>query len=154
MKLYLVRHGQAVSSEVDPQRPLSQQGRADVEKVALFIKPLDLSVEHARHSGKLRAAQTAEILAEAVEVQKDCSPRQGLRPNDDITTIADELEAYNTDLMIVGHLPFLGYLTSLLVAGKENANVAAFDAGAIACLNRSNPGQWQIEWIITPELII
>ena len=154
MKLYLVRHGQAVSSEVDPQRPLSEQGRVGVEKVALFIKPLDLSVEYAWHSDKLRAAQTAEILAEAVEVQKDCSSRQGLRPNDDVLTIADELEAYNTDLMIVGHLPFLGYLTSLLVACRENANVAAFDAGAIACLNRSNPGQWQIEWIITPELII
>ncbi|MHC4639005.1 MAG: phosphohistidine phosphatase SixA, partial [Planctomycetota bacterium] len=105
MKVYLVRHGAAVSSEANPQRPLSEQGRAGVEKVATFIKPLDLSVEHAWHSGKLRAAQTAEILAETVEVEKDCLAREGLRPNDDVSTIADELEAYDTDLMIVGHLP-------------------------------------------------
>ncbi len=40
MKVYLIRHGEAVSSEVDRQRPLSEQGRADIRKVASFIKPL------------------------------------------------------------------------------------------------------------------
>jgi phosphohistidine phosphatase len=154
MKVYLVRHGEAVSSQFDPQRPLSEKGLADIRKVALFIKPLEISVEHIWHSGKLRAAQTAEILAESVSVTKDCSEHKNLMPNDDVTIIADELEAYNTDLMIVGHLPFLAYLTSLLVADKETANVAAFAAGAITCLNRRTPGQWQIEWMITPKLLV
>lgn len=154
MKVYLVRHGEAVSSQFDPKRPLSEHGLADIRKVASFIKPLKISVEHVWHSGKLRAAQTADILAESVSVEKDCSAHKDLGPNDDVTIIADELEAYNTDLMIVGHLPFLVYLTSLLVAGKETANVAAFDAGSIACLYRSDSGRWQIEWMITPELLV
>ena len=154
MKVYLVRHGEAVSSQFDPKRPLSEHGLADIRKVASFIKPLKISIELIWHSGKLRAAQTAEKLAESVSVEKDCSAHENLMPNDDVTIIADELEAYNTDLMIVGHLPFLAYLTSLLVAGKKTANVAAFDAGSIACLNRSDPGQWQIEWMITPELLV
>lgn len=153
MKVYLVRHGEAVSSPFDPQKPLSEQGLADIRKVASFIKPLEISVEHIWHSGKLRAAQTAENLAGAVLVEKDCSEHKDLGPNDDVTIIADELEAYDTDLMIVGHLPFVAYLTSLLVIGKNPANVVAFDAGSIACLNRSNPGQWQIEWMITPEIL-
>jgi len=153
MKLYLVRHGDAVSSEFDPQRPLSKQGLADIRKVASSIKPLKISVEHIWHSGKLRAAQTAEKLAESVLVKKDCSAHKDLSPNDDVTIIADELEAYDTNLMIVGHLPFVAYLTSLLVAGKETSNVAAFDAGSIVCLNRRSPGQWQIEWMITPKLL-
>lgn len=154
MKVYLVRHGDAVSSDVDPRRPLSKQGLADVRKVASFIKPLQISVEHIRHSGKLRAAQTAEILAESVQVKKDCSAHEALGPNDDVTILADELEAYDTDLMIVGHLPFMAYLVSLLAAGKDISNVAAFDAGSIACLNRSSPGQWKIEWMIAPELLV
>jgi len=153
MKVYLVRHGEAVSSQFDPQRPLSEQGFADIRKVASFIKSLEISVEHIRHSGKLRAAQTAEILAGAVLVEKDCSAHKDLMPNDDVTTIADELEAYDTDMMIVGHLPFLAYLVSLLVSGRETDNVAAFDAGSIACLNRSDPGRWQIEWMMTPEIL-
>ena len=154
MKVYLVRHGEAVSSQFDPQKPLSEQGLADIRKVASFIKPLEISVEHIWHSGKLRAAQTAEILAGAVLVEKDCSEHKVLRPNDDVTIIADEMEAYDTDLMIVGHLPFLAYLVSLLVTDTETANVVAFDAGSIACLNRRGPGQWQIEWMITPELLV
>jgi phosphohistidine phosphatase len=153
MKVYLVRHGEAVSSGVDPQRPLSEQGRAEIRKVASFIKPLKISVEHIWHSGKLRAAQTAEILADSVEAENSCSEHEALSPNDDVTVIADELDAYNTNLMIVGHLPFLAYLTSLLTTGSETTDVAAFDAGSIACLNRSDPGRWQIEWMITPEFL-
>jgi len=152
MKVYLVRHGEAVSSQFDPKRPLSQQGLADVQKIASFIKSLKISVEHIWHSGKLRAAQTAEILG-SVMLMKDCSARDGLGPNDDITTITEELEAYDTDLMIVGHLPFLGYLVSLLLADRQTANIVTFDAGSIACLNCSDPGRWQIEWMITPEIL-
>ena len=154
MKVYLVRHGEAASSQVDAERPLSEQGRADVQKVASFIEPLKISVEHIWHSGKLRASQTAEILAESVSVTKDCSSHDGLGPNDDVSIIANELEAYNTNLMLVGHLPFVAYLTSMLVTGKETVNIAAFDAGSIICLNRSDPGQWQIEWMMTPDLLV
>ena len=153
MKVYLVRHGEAVSSQSDPQRPLSEQGHADIKKVASFIKHLGISVEQIWHSGKLRAAQTAEILAESVSVEKDCSAHEGLGPNDDVATITDEIEAYDTNIIIVGHLPFLAYLASLLLAGKDTTNVVAFDAGSITCLNRSDPGQWQIEWMISPELL-
>lgn len=153
MKVYLVRHGEAVSSQSDPKRPLSEQGFADIRKVASFIKPLGIFVEHIWHSGKLRAAQTSEILADSVKAEKGCSEHEALGPNDDVTIIVDELDAYNTNLMIVGHLPYLAYLASLLTAGSETADVAAFDAGSIACLNRSDPGQWQIEWMITPKLL-
>ncbi|MEA3226740.1 MAG: phosphohistidine phosphatase SixA, partial [Planctomycetota bacterium] len=139
MKVYLIRHGEAVSSGVDPQRPLSEQGRADVRKIAAFIKPMGIHVEHIWHSGKPRAAQTVEILAGAVAAEKDCSSHEGLKPNDAASAIADEINAYDTDLMIVGHLPFLSNLASLLTAGRKTV-VVAFDAGAIACLEQRNHG--------------
>ena len=153
MKVYLVRHGDAVSSSVDRQRPLSEQGMADIRRIASFLKPLEISVEHIWHSGKPRAAQTAEILAGAVSAEKDCSSRDDLGPNSDASTIADELEAYDTDLMIVGHLPFLWNLTSLLTAGRQTGDIVAFSAGAMACLERRGPGVWQINWMIAPELL-
>jgi phosphohistidine phosphatase len=153
MKVYLIRHGDAVSSDVDPQRPLSDQGRIDVERVTSFIKPLGIHVEHIWHSGKSRAAQTAEIVAGAISAEKGCSARNGLGPNADVSNIADELQAYDTDLMVVGHLPFMGNLASFLLTGKETADVVAFEAGAIACLDRSDPGKWQIEWLMAPRLV-
>ena len=154
MKVYLIRHADAVSSDVDRLRPLSEQGRADVRKIASFIRPLQISVEHVWHSGKLRAAQTAEILAGAVASANGCSPHEGVRPNDDASPIADELEAYDTDLMIVSHLPFLWNLTSLLVAGRETADVVAFSVGTIVCLKRRDRGLWQIDWMVAPELLV
>jgi phosphohistidine phosphatase len=120
----------------------------------LFISPLEISVERIWHSGKLRAAQTAEILAGVVSAAKGCSAREGLGPNAGVSTIADELEAYGTDLMIVGHLPFLWNLISLMAAGRETADIAAFSAGAIACLKRRDPGVWQIDWMVTPEILV
>ncbi len=154
MKVYLVRHGDAVSSEIDRQRPLSDKGRADVRKIASFIRPLKVCVERIWHSGKPRAAQTAEILAGAVATEKGCSVREGLGPNGDVSTIADELDAYDTDLMIVGHLPFLWNLTSLLAAGRETADVVAFSAGAMACLKRRDHGVWRIVWMVAPKLLV
>jgi len=153
MKVYLIRHGDAVSSHIDPERPLSKQGREDVGKIASFVSNLNIHVEHIWHSGKSRAAQTAEIIAVAISAEKGCSARDGLSPNADASNIADEIDAYDTDLMIVGHLPFLWNLISLMAAGRETADIAAFSAGAIACLTRRDPGLWRIDWLITPGLL-
>ncbi len=151
MKLYLARHGHAVSSSVAPQRPLSDQGRADIRKVAASLEPLQISVEHIWHSGKLRARQTAEFLSEAVHSANAPQARTGLSPNDSTQDLAIELEAYNADLMIVSHLPFVGILASLLTTGRQTTNPFDFTAGSIACLTRKNPTRWQIEWFISPD---
>jgi len=154
MKLYLVQHAKAASEQIDPQRPLTEEGRRDVQKVAAFIKPLNLCVDCLWHSGKKRAEQTAEVLAEAVKVKEGTIARDGLGPNDDVTALKNELGSTEQDIMIVGHLPFLGKLASLLLSGCESANTAAFKNGGIVCLSRSEAEQWQIEWMVTPEILV
>jgi len=152
MKLYLVQHAKAASEQVDPQRPLTEEGRSEIQKVAAFIKPSNLCVDYLWHSGKKRAAQTAEILAEAIKIKKTQTARNGLGPTDDVKAFKDELVSTG-DIMLVGHLPFLSKLTSLLLAGSESANTVAFKNAGIVCLNRSEGNQWQIDWIIIPELL-
>lgn len=154
MKLYLVQHARAASKQVNPQRSLTEEGRRDIQKVAAFIKPLKLWVDCLWNSGKRRAVQTAEILAEVIEIKEAKIARDGLAPNDDVTVLRDELAFSQQDIMIVGHLPFLSKLASLLLAGSESANTVAFRNGGIVCLNRSETNQWQIDWIVTPELIV
>jgi len=153
MKLYLVQHGKAAAKETDPLRPLTKEGRNDVQKVAEFIKPLSLCVDCLWHSGKTRAAQTADILATVVKSNKGTLQRQGLAPNDDVTTLKDEFSTAENDIMIVGHLPFLGKLASLLTGGCESADVVEFKQGGILCLNRSEDKKWHIGWMIIPELL-
>jgi phosphohistidine phosphatase len=152
MKLYLIQHAKAASEQVDPQRGLTKEGRSEIQKVAAFIKPLNLCVDYLWHSGKKRAAQTAEILAEVIKI-KTQTAHEGLGPNDDVKAFKDEVVSAGGDIMVVGHLPFLSKLASLLLAGAESANTVAFKNGGIVCLNYSEENQWQIDWMIIPELL-
>lgn len=153
MRLYLVRHGEAKPKQQDPQRRLTAKGLRDVRKAADFIKPLGLSVDAVWHSGKARAARTAEILASVITVSQGALQREGLAPNDPIGLTAKELSSFDEDLMIVGHMPFLGKLASALVAGDESADVVAFKQGGIICLERDEGGIWRLGWMVIPELL-
>jgi len=153
MKLYLVQHAKAASKEVDPQRPLTEEGLRDIKKVAEFIKPLNLYVDYLWHSGKKRAVQTAEVLAEVVKVSKAETAKDGLAPNDDVTTLRDELVSAVECIMIVGHLPFLGKLASLFLTGSESVEAVAFKQGGIVCLDRCDENKWKLDWMVTPELL-
>ena len=154
MKLYLVQHAKAASKEEDPERGLSEEGRREIRKVAAFVKRFALGVDCLWHSGKKRAAQTVEVLGEAINVKEGTAGRDGLGPNDDVTVLTDELASTQKDIMIVGHLPFLSRLASLLLAGSEWANTVAFKNAGIVCLERSEDNRWQIDWMVTPELVV
>ena len=153
MKLYLVQHAKAASKETDPQRSLTEEGRRDIQKVAAFIESLNLSVDCLWHSGKTRAKQTAEILAEVVEVAEEMSAHDGLAPNDEVTPLKEELISKNQNIMIVGHLPFLPKLASLLLTNSESSNMVAFKNGGIVCLDYSDDNQWQLQWMVVPDLL-
>ena len=153
MKLFLVQHAKAASKEIDPERPLSEEGRGDIQKIAAFIKPLNLAVDSLWHSGKTRARQTAEILAGVITIGKEMAAHDGLAPNDDVQAIKESVISAGRDIMIVGHLPFVAKLASLLLTGSESSGTVAFKQGGIVCLNCEDENQWQIEWIITPELL-
>ena len=153
MKLYLVQHGEAVSEEVDVQRPLSSKGRLDVRKVAEFLRRARLKVQLIWHSGKMRARQTAEILGEALSVEDNVIMKEGLAPLDPIEEVEKELRVREEDLMIVGHLPFLGKLVSRLLISSDSPNLVTFQQGAIVCLERLETQNWSLKWMVTPELL-
>ena len=154
MKLYLVQHAKAASKDVAPERPLTDQGHRDIQKVADFLKSLNLSVDYLWHSSKTRAIQTAEVLAEVVKINKEKIERDGLAPNDDVTAINDELIVAQQDTMIVSHMPFVSKLASLLLTGREFADTVAFRQGGIVALSSSKENQWQIEWMVVPDLLL
>jgi phosphohistidine phosphatase len=153
MKLYLVQHAKAAPKEIDPERALTKEGCQELQKIAVLVKPLNLSVDYLWQSGKKRAAQTAELLAEVIKIKKAESVRDDLGPTDDVTALSDELAHIEQDVMIVGHLPFLSKLTSLLLTGSESADTVAFKNSGIVCLNRSEENRWQLNWVVIPELL-
>jgi phosphohistidine phosphatase len=153
VRVYLVQHGQSKSEEKDPQRRLTDKGIGEVRRVADFLHPLELEVDAVWHSGKARAQQTAELLAEAVSARERVVQREGLGPKDHVATTKQTLEKVGRDVMIVGHLPFLGKLAALFITGSEANEIVEFQYGSIVCIERHDEGKWKIAWMITPALL-
>lgn len=153
MRIYLMQHGLAVPKETDPDRPLSEEGRADVRRLAAFLARAGVQVDQVLHSGKTRAAQTAALLAEGLLPAGQPEGRAGLGPNDPLEVLAPELVYWTADTMLVGHLPFLGRLASLLLAADPDRPLLAFQHGSLACLERDPDRRWALLWMLRPELL-
>jgi phosphohistidine phosphatase len=154
MFLYLVRHGDAKREEEDSSRALSEKGVYDVSRIASYISQLNLHVLTIFHSPKLRARQTADILFGYLKPLKGLSEGEGLAPIDSPDIWAVRIRDMHDDAMLVGHLPHLGRLASLLICGQSEKNIIAFRTAGIVCLYRDDAGIWSIEWILTPDIIL
>lgn len=146
MRLYLVQHGQAKSEEQDPERPLSENGEREVEGIAVHVT---LKVEEILHSPKLRARQTAGILS--AHIGAPAREIEGIKPLDDPRIAKELVESSGQDLMLVGHLPHLDRLSSLLLTGDDGAGVIRFRMGGVVCLEREE--KWKLAWAIVPGLL-
>ena len=148
MRLYLVQHGDAVPERLDPERPLSAAGRRTVEAVARLLAGAGARVAHVVHSGKLRAQQTAELLATALAAGRVPEVIAGLSPNDPVEPTARTIADWTSEVMLVGHLPFMGRL----VAGDQGKPVVAFVPGTVVCLERDEANHWIVVWMVRPAL--
>jgi phosphohistidine phosphatase len=150
MILYLVQHGEAKPESEDPQRSLTQRGREAIRLVAEWAARAGVKVDQIRHSGKLRAEQTAGILAERL-APSSIHGTSGLGPNDDIRPVAESLEQEARATMLVGHLPFLSRLASYLLIRDPDHPLVRFQMGGIVCLFREG-GKWFLAWSVPPDL--
>jgi phosphohistidine phosphatase len=152
MEIYLVQHGEAKSEAEDPQRPLTDKGREEVTAVAGYVSSLGIKVSRIFHSGRLRAKQTAEILAQHLSPALGVEEREGLAPLDDPREAKTLVEGVKEPTMLVGHLPHLSRLTSLLILDDPDKEVVKFTMGGIICLGKTERG-WAIGWVLTPQMV-
>ena len=153
MRVYLVQHGESEAKEVNPERPLTEKGASDVNKIAAFLRDTDFKIGTIFHSGKRRAQGTAKIIADVISPKCNITGRDGLSPNDSIEPIVKEIDERKEDLMIVGHLPFLAKLSSKLLIGQEEKTMVKSSQGGVVCLEKIEGGSWQISWFIIPQLL-
>lgn len=152
MSLFLVQHGKALSPDIDPERGLSDEGIAEVERIASTAKNYDVHVAAIKHSGKKRAQQTADIFASALNPDGGVEQRNGLNPLDDVIPVARSINA-KENAMLVGHLPFMERLTSFLITGNPDRPVFKFQNGGIVCLDQDpNTQIWIIKWTLMPRI--
>ena len=119
MFLYVLRHGDAKPKNEDPERGLSDRGREEVETICAVFSKIEPKIDAIWHSGKTRAEQSAGILATNLKIGDRVCSRSGLNPNDPPSPLVEKIERQGKNLVIVGHLPQLGKLVSLLLLGAE-----------------------------------
>jgi phosphohistidine phosphatase len=153
MKLYLVQHGEACAKEVNPERPLTDQGKADIDRLAAFLKRAGIRPDRVIHSEKLRAIQTAERLAAAIAPGVELEASGIINPNDNPQAFDWQSESWDRATLVVGHLPFMAKLVSHLVIADEDRLITAYQPGSIVCLELASNAHWQITWMIRPELL-
>ncbi len=143
MFLYLVHHGDAVDSEVDPQRPLSARGRAGAERLAVEAARRGARPAFVWHSGKLRARQTAEPFWRGCNPLAAFEAVRGLQPDDPPAIVRDLLAGETRDVMLVGHMPHLLKLLRALVG-----ETAEFPQHGVVALERTDDTyveRWRID---------
>jgi phosphohistidine phosphatase len=148
MAMYFVQHGLALAKEVDPNRPLSEDGRKEIVCISAYLRKVGLAVEKVFHSGKTRAKETAQMFADQIG-DGSVYELSGMSPNDSVIEFVRTLK--EDDVMYVGHLPHMGKLVSYLITGNENADIVKFSNGGVVCVGKDNAG-FHIEWYLKPSM--
>ena len=149
-KVYFMQHGLAVDKADDPERPLSEAGIEQTEKIADTLCVAGTVITSIFHSGKLRAAQTADIMATTMGLDA-ATMIEGLAPNDEVTLLSQKLDI--SDALYVGHLPHLERLAAYLLTGNEGATIVMFQNSGILCLEKTD-SHYHVRWQLTPELAV
>ena len=145
MLLYLVHHGDAVGPDVDPRRPLSAEGHAEVERLAALAAARGAKPEVVWHSGKLRTKQTAEAFWRACNALAEFAVTRDLQPDDPPQWMRDRLRGETRDVLLAGHFPYLPRLLALLVTGGEAG--VDFPLNGVVALETVDAGDtWREVW--------
>ncbi|HEY3886870.1 MAG TPA: phosphohistidine phosphatase SixA [Vicinamibacterales bacterium] len=156
MKCYLVRHGQAVDADAwpgaDAERPLTEKGRARMERAAAALAALDLDLDAILTSPLLRAKQTATIIARALHAEsslrEDARLGGGFGPEALAAILSDHADA--DAVMVVGHEPGMSTTVETLCGAAT-----VFKPGSIACveLARATSKRGMLLWLAPAKLL-
>ncbi len=161
MNIYVLRHAKAVEHgdpayPIDSDRPLTTEGKKKMRQIALGMKRLGLSLDLILSSPYVRARQTAEIAAQALQKTKKLKFSANLESGADPADLVDELNKHYRScqsLMLVGHEPYLSRLISKLVTGDSHLALD-FKKGGLAKMTTDSLQYAQcasLEWLLTPR---
>jgi phosphohistidine phosphatase len=116
VKLYLIRHGEAVNGKTyDESRQLTERGKERAQLAANWLAKIVEGPISIWTSPYVRTRQTAEPIAKALDAK--IIPHQCLTPDMTPQGVLDELVYESQNVVLVTHLPLVGRLAALLTEG-------------------------------------
>ena len=152
MHLILVRHGSSAMAADDDARTLDDTGRDEAEIVGNWLGKLSLGSPSVWHSNKVRTRETADIIIKHAGWSSKPIETQGLRPSSPVEEIVPHIEAEKTDLVIVGHMPFMSGIAAHLVHGPRAYSHWDFATCGTLILERSGQKEWIVVAFTRPAL--
>ncbi|MEA2621813.1 MAG: phosphohistidine phosphatase [Chloroflexota bacterium] len=153
--LHLLRHADAGDPEAwrgpDEARPLSDKGRAQGERLGAFLASVGFRPDAIVSSPKVRAAQTAEIVAGALGTSVSIDERLagGFGP-ESLGELLRNLGVRRP--VLVGHDPDFSELLTDLVGGSR----LEMKKGALCRIDLELPpstGDGVLRWLVPPDLL-
>jgi len=161
MQLYIVRHGIAIDREdpkcpPDPERYLTEEGVEKTAAVAKGVAALGVEGNLFLTSPYVRAVQTAEIFANALEYAKQRIRRSdlllpGAEPSHLFRDLAREKQA--SSVFVFGHAPHLDDLIATALGAKKHLTSLKKAGVALIELKRISPPIGMLAWVATPKLL-
>jgi phosphohistidine phosphatase len=139
MFIFIIQHGEALPSDIDPERPLSEKGIAQVKRMSEFLRKIPVYPDLILHSNKRRAIETAEAVSLTLGGIK-MERREYLNPNDSTDSIIEELNRSDKNMMIVGHMPFLNELALRLLNPDSERNIFEIRYASPLIIERTENG--------------
>ena len=161
MEIYVVRHGIAIDREdpkspADPERYLTEEGIEKTEQVAKSIAALGVTPDLFVSSPYVRAMQTAEIVAAALQYAKQkIRQSNALLPGAEPSLFFRELakDKQSAVVFCFGHAPHLDELIAAGVGVKHPITAMKKAGVALLELKRVSPPSGQLVWLVTPKLL-
>ncbi len=156
MELYLLRHAHAGDPAKwqgpDADRPLSARGRVQCDRLGRFLAGIGFAPGAIFSSPRVRAVETAELVAEAVGAAVTIDER--LAPGFDLAGLASLIDDAGTPerLVIVGHDPDFSWLLAELTGAPS----IPLRKGALARVDIDGPitsGVGLLRWLVPPDLL-
>src|SRR5260370_17720930 len=161
MQLYIIRHGMPSDREdpqwpPDPERYLTEEGVEKTKQVAKGVAALGAVGDLLLTSPYVRAAQTAEIFASALEYPKQKIRRTdlllpGAEPSQLFRELAKEKQA--SSVFLFGHAPQLDDVIATALGSKKHLTALKKAGGAFVELKRLSPPLGVLVWLATPKLL-
>ena len=161
MQLYIVRHGIAIDREdpkcpPDPERYLTEEGIEKTKQVAKGVAALGVTADLFLTSPYVRAAQTAQIFASALEYAKPKIRRTdlllpGAEPSQLFRELAKDKQA--STVFLFGHAPQLDDVIATALGSKKHLTALKKAGVAFVELKRLSPPIGVLVWLATPKLL-
>ncbi|MGC1484761.1 MAG: phosphohistidine phosphatase SixA [Candidatus Acidiferrum sp.] len=161
MEIYIVRHGIAIDREdpkcpPDPERYLTEEGIEKTKRVAAGVAAISAAPDFLFSSPYVRAMQTAEIFAEALDYPKQKIRRTDLLlPGGEPTLFFRELlkDKQISTLFVFGHAPQVDDLIATALGSKHHITSLKKAGVALLELKRLSPPNGQLIWLAPPKLL-